>query len=166
MNAILRDPEVFSSLVNNELNPVKYISIDPGKSTGFCGYDVRYYVQFSVTLPAQDLTKFLELFKNVDVCVLEDYRIFPHKAKDHVYSDLETTRVIGRVESWAERKEVELVKQPSSIKPNGYAFIGKKPLSKSNPNNHWMDAHVHFMYWGIKSNRINPTTLLSNAKDN
>lgn len=140
--------------VNALANPVNYLAIDPGTSNGVCGYDVKLYPMFMMTVSADDMVMFLHQFNLVKKCILESYHIFPNKAKDHIYSDLETPRVIGRVESWAEIKKVDLIKQPSSIKPTGYKWIGKKPLPKSNPRNHSLDAHVHFMYWAVRANKI------------
>ena len=142
------------STVNTEINPVMYLGIDPGKANGVCGYDAKYYPMFMLTVTADQMVMFLHQFECIKTCIIEGYRVFPNRAKDHIYSDLETPRVIGRVESWAEVKKVQLVKQPSHIKPTGYKWIGEKPLSKSNKRNHALDAHVHFIYWCVTSGRI------------
>jgi hypothetical protein len=157
--------ERIKEAANKDENPVKYLSIDPGKSNGICGYDVKYYLMFMLTLPADNITKFLHQFDKVDICILEDYKLFPNKAQQQVYSDMETSRVIGRVETWAELKDVKLIKQPSSIKPTGYAWIGEKPLPKSNPSNHSLDAHVHFIYWAVKNGKMDARKLLNRPGD-
>jgi hypothetical protein len=150
-----------STFVNSDLNPVTYLAIDPGKSNGVCGYDEKYYIQFMYTVPATDMTQFLAQFHKIKTCILEDFKLYPNKAKDQIYSDMETSRIIGRVETWAEMEKVNLIKQPASIKPTGYAWIGKKQPPKSNAANHQMDANVHFMYWAIKNNHINPAIVLN-----
>ena len=149
-----------SSVVNAEENPVIYLGIDPGKANGVCGYDAKYYVMFMLTIQADDMNMFINQFTKVKTCIIEDYRIFPGKEKQHIYSSLETPRVIGRVEAWAETNKIELVKQGAHIKETGYKWIGAKPLPKSNKNNHKLDAHVHFMYWAVKSRLINAAELL------
>lgn len=146
--------------VNSEENPVKYLAIDPGKSNGVCAYDGKFYLTFMMTIDTNDMVQFLDIFDNVDTCILEDFMLYPNKAKEQIYSDMETSRVIGRTESWAERKKVNLVKQGAKIKDTGYKWIGKKPLPKSNPRNHELDAHVHFMYWAIKNGKIAADKLL------
>lgn len=151
------DPETFEKLkavVNNEFNPIKYLAVDPGKSNGVCGYDDRYRLQFMLVVNAQDMTKFLHSFENVETCVLEDFKLYPNKSKQQAYSDMETSRVIGRIENWAELKDVKIVKQLATIKETGYKWLGKKPLPKSDKMNHGMDAHVHFMYWAIRTGKI------------
>jgi hypothetical protein len=146
--------------VNAQHNPVKYLGIDPGKSNGVCGYDEKFYLQFMLTVPSDDMTMFMHQFNNVDTCVIENFMLYPNKAKEQRYSDMETSRVIGRVETWAELKKVTLVKQGATVKKSGYAYIGKKPLPKSDPRNHELDAHVHLMYWAVSKNKIDAATLL------
>lgn len=157
--------EFFKESVNADANPVVYLSGDPGKANGICGYDAKYYLLFMLTIHADDIVQFLEIFDHVKICIIEDYLLYPNKAKKQIYSDMETSRVIGRFEAWADRKLIELIKQPASIKPTGYAWIGKKQLSKSNPDNHKMDAHVHFMYWAIKNGKIDVGKLLKKESD-
>jgi hypothetical protein len=139
---------------------VIYLSIDPGKSNGVCGYDADYALLFMITVKSSEMIMFLQQFKNLKKCILEGFTLFPNKAKEQVYSDMETPRVIGRVESWATIVGVELIKQAPSIKPTGYKWIGEKPLPKSNPKNHSLDAHVHFMYWAIKGGHIDARSLV------
>lgn len=152
--------DLIKDAVNNEQNPVTYLAIDPGKANGICGYDEKYYLIFMYTIQSSDIVDFLDIFEHVQKCIYEDYLLYPNKIKQQVYSDMETPRVIGRIESWAQRKKVALIKQGASIKTTGYAWIGKKPLPKSNPKNHELDAHVHFMYWAVKNNKINAADLL------
>lgn len=150
----------FREAVNSPLNPVKYLGIDPGKHNGVCGYDAKFYLQFMKPVNSNDMVIFLEQFSMVDVCVIEDYKLYPNKAKVQTYSDMETSRVIGRVESWSHHKGVKLVKQKALIKKTGYAWLGQKPLPKSDPMNDPLDAHVHFMYWAVLTGRIKAEELL------
>ncbi len=150
--------------VNADANPVISLGIDPGESNGICGYDIRNYLVFMLTIQSDDITMFLQQFEKVKNCIMEDYRVYPGKEKAHVYSNLKTTRVIGQVKTWAETHNVELIMQPASIKNTGYAWIGEKPLPKSNKMNHQLDAHVHFMYWAVKTGRINAADLMKRSK--
>lgn len=154
------------SAVNADHNPIEYISIDPGKSNGVCGYDSKFYTQFMYTIRANDMVQFLNQFDRIKTCIIENFILYPEGNKKPgyrstpTYSDMETSRVIGRVESWGVLKNIEVVKQNASIKPTGYLWIGQKPLPKSNPRNHVMDAHVHFMYWAVKNHKIDAADLL------
>ncbi len=142
-------------LVNDPLNPVIFLSFDPGKGTGVTGYDAKYYMQFMWTLHEADVVKFLACFEKVSLVVMESYRVFAHKAKEHIGSDLLTSRVIGRIEHWVETIGATLVTQQSSIKDTGYKWAKKKPLPKSNPLNHALDAHIHFIYFAVRRGFIN-----------
>jgi hypothetical protein len=146
--------------VNMDVNPVKYLGVDPGKANGVCGYNSQYFLAFMWTIQEDDILDFLNQFENVDTCVIENYSLYPNKAMQQVYSDMVTSRVIGRFEGWAARKEVKLVKQPANIKKVGYAWIGQKQPSKSDPQNHVKDANVHFMYWAVKSGKVDARILL------
>lgn len=146
--------------VNAPVNPVVYLSIDPGESNGICGYDVKYHLLFMLVVKEADMIRFLAQFEHIKHCICEGYLLFPNKARQQIYSDMKTPKVIGRVESWSEINEIELHMQPPTIKVTGYKWIGKRPLPKSNPQNHPMDAHVHFMYWGITTGRIKLEDLL------
>lgn len=151
--------ETFTELVNAEVNPVKYVAIDPGKFNGIAMYDEKFYLQALHVVNAADMVAFLNAFKKLDMVVCESYRIFAGKEMQHRYSDMETVRVIGRVESYCEMRDVKLVKQMSSIKPTGYAWIGKKPPRNKNDQDP-MDAHVHMMYWAVMHKKVNAHDLL------
>lgn len=138
-----------------------YISIDPGKKNGICGYNEKCALMWMVTKNSEEMVEFLESLKDIKTCIIERYLVYPQKARDHIYSDLETSRVIGRVEGWAERNNIELIQQPATIKKTGYKWIDKKPLPKSNPRNHEWDAHVHFVYWAIRSGTMNVEELFN-----
>ena len=146
------------SAVNNPQNPVKYLSVDPGKANGVCGYDERYYLSFMLSIQADDMVDFLDQFENVEECVCESFILYPEipgrKRRTPVYSDMETSRVIGRVESWTKNNSIELHMQPANIKPTAYKWLNEKPLPKSNPANHMKDAHAHFIYWAVVHGRI------------
>lgn len=151
--------------VNTEQqNNVEYLSIDPGSKNGLCGYDANFSLVFMTTVFAKDMIMFMQQFKNVKKCICESYRVYSHKAKQHINSDLETVRVIGRIEHWAGVNGIELIMQPATIKNTGYKWLGQKPLPKTNPLNHQMDAHVHFIYWGVKSGKIKLEDLRKNDR--
>lgn len=156
-------PELLSSLeevVNNEQNPIEYLSFDPGKDNGATGYDSKYYLSFMLTVAEQDMLDFLKCFKHVKKVTIENFTLFPHKRTEQNYSDMLTSRVIGRVEVWSQLNEVELIKQSPNIKRTGYAWIGIPSPSKSNPKRHELDAHAHFVYRAVKNGWIKAEDLL------
>lgn len=160
----LEDSDKFREAVNADTNPVMYLAIDPGKFNGVCGYDTKGYLQFMYVVAANDISLFLRIFQNIKTCVIESFLLFPNKAQKQIYSDMETSRVIGRVEDWAKIEEIKLVKQPPTIKVTGYKWVGKKPPPKSSNQNDPMDAHVHFIYWAVRNGVISAASLLGDRR--
>lgn len=152
--------KAFEETVNDDYNPVVYLAIDPGKNNGICGYDIKCYLQFMYTIQEEDIAEFLDIFKHVRKCIVEDFVLYPHKAKQQVYSNMLTSRVIGRIEDWGRRKELEIIMQKATIKETGYKWAGKQPLPKSNPASHALDAHIHFIYWAVKNKKMHAKDLL------
>lgn len=140
---------------------IKFLAIDPGKRNGIAAYNEYGLMQWMRTVLYDELTNFLRKQEEVKVVILEDYTVFPHKAKQHIYSDLITPRAIGKVEGWCEARNIKLVKQGSSYKAMGYKYLGKKPLPKSNPMNHAVDAHAHGIYYLVNNNIVSAGSLLS-----
>jgi hypothetical protein len=146
--------------VNAEHNPVKFLGIDPGKSNGVCGYDERHYLVFMYNIHMDDMGTVLRQFEKLDTIVMEKFKLYPNKTKVQIYSEMETSKVIGRVEDHCTQHKITLIQQMATIKDTAYKWIGQKPLPKSNPRNHQMDAHAHFMYWAIRTGRIKADKLI------
>jgi hypothetical protein len=148
--------------VNDAENPIKYLSIDPGKSNGICGYNADCKLMMMWTVMEENVLDFLNQFDNLERCIIEDFILYSNKAFEQIGSNMLTSRVIGRVEGWAVRKDIPLTKQKAAIKPTGYRFIGKKPLPKSHRLHHALDAHVHFVFWAVGKGKIQAGDLLNN----
>jgi hypothetical protein len=154
--------ENLKRVVNNEERPVRYLAIDPGKSNGICGYDGDCKIMMMWTVMEENVLDFLNQFDNLERCIIEDFLLYSNKAFEQVGSNMLTSRVIGRVEGWAARKDIPLTKQKAAIKPTGYRFIGKKPLHKQHRLHHALDAHVHFIYWAVGKGLVKAGDLLNN----
>lgn len=139
---------------------IYYISIDPGKRSGITWYNEKANILGMETVLYDNLSSFLDKFNTVKLAVVEEYRVYPHKARQHVYSDLMTPRAIGRIESWAEHNNIKLVKQGAHIMDTGYRYLGKRKPPKSDPLNHVSNAHAHFVYYAVCNGLIDPTKLL------
>jgi hypothetical protein len=154
------NPTADSTYAGESYDAVKYLGADPGEANGVCGYDESYKLMFMYTVAHTDMSEFLGLFKNLRVIVCEDFFLYPNKAMQQVYSNMETSQMIGRIKEFAAKNGITVVMQKALIKPTGYKWLGLKPLPKSNPSNHEFDAHVHFMYWLIRMGKIDARTLL------
>lgn len=80
------------------------LSIDPGETTGYCklafdGQAIRN-IEWGTWKGIADFINNIHLFreKPINVCIVEDYIIYPHKAISHTGSRVLTAREIGRIE--------------------------------------------------------------------
>jgi hypothetical protein len=135
---------------------IKYIAIDPGETNGIAIYDDRYSLKLLQCIPYKELKPFLDQFTGIKICLCEDYIVYEHKAQAHTGSRLTTARAIGRVESWAEDNKVKLIKQAAQYYSLGFRFMEKRKPPRSDPLSHAKVAHAHFVYWAVKTGRINP----------
>lgn len=93
---------------------------------------------------------------NVDVCVLETYRISarPELLKAHIGSDVPTLQVIGMIRMWCWEQGIELVKQQpkdktmaEKVQPELIREI-RAGLPLSHDESHDGDALLHLgLYW-------------------
>lgn len=92
------------------------VAVDPGETIGYAVFQsscLRYHVQVS----ADDIwgaAKWLEVFIKKftpKVVVVEDYRIYSWRAKQHTWSNLFTPRLIGGLEVLCGMHDVPLIKQ-------------------------------------------------------
>lgn len=106
------------------------VAIDPGETSGFvrgfvvstpgCDLDAPdgiFRVDGHGQWRGMDELRYLEtfLFKPGYVIVAEDYRVYPHKASEHIGSPVYTARELGRVEWLAYIHECVLIQQSASM---------------------------------------------------
>lgn len=122
----------------------KYISIDPGDTSGWATFDEKGdLIQMGSTHSDKDLTDVLDTTKPTLV-VCEDWITVGHKTFGG--DKMNTARLIGKIEFWCELNGVKMVKQPASVKPIAYLWAGmKKP--KNHAVSHEPDAYVHGVYY-------------------
>lgn len=98
----------------------KILALDPGVTTGIAVFDV-----FNLTYVGQYRTEEIgEAAYYIEdqihhyephAIVIEDYRVYRWKQKQHAWSDLYTPRLIGAIEWLAYDENVPLIKQPAHI---------------------------------------------------
>jgi len=96
------------------------LSFDPGQTTGWA-----YFEGDALVKQGQAKTKDLEegivnLTKMIDTLdpqeiVLEDYRIYSWKAKEHSFSELHTPKLIGSIYAIAHARGIPVTKQPAHL---------------------------------------------------
>lgn len=138
-----------------------YLAIDPGETNGAARFNseglARELTQFPYELIVPKLCKWIKE-DEVTTIIVEKYFVFPHKAKDHIFSDLKTVKAIGKIEAIAEYFDVKMVLQEPNIKKSGYNFMGTKP--KATAKRHQQDALAHGIYYLVTTNVVDPVVLL------
>lgn len=91
---------------------MRILSIDPGETSAFVIGQIRpalgsvhslCVTSWGAWSGLEELALLAEnkLFKGLDAIVIENYRIYPHKAQQHIGSQVYTAKVIGRIEWFA-----------------------------------------------------------------
>lgn len=127
---------------------VKYLSLDPGESTGWATFRKNgSLVEFGTIRGKEALYHFLEAVSiNISTIILEDYHLFPHKSNAQAWSSLNTVRYIGAVDYWAETTGRRVVLQDPSVKAMAYKWAGIE-IPKRKSDTHETDAYVHGVYY-------------------
>ena len=136
--------------------------IDPGdKTNGWAKFDLATGAVhgFGEVKGRDNLLKFLRGDEDTTKLLIEEFKLFGHKAKQQSGSAMETTRVIGMVETWAAMspRPIELLKkQPSSILPIAQMWSQKKvPASGSTGHDMW-SAYNHGYYYLVQQKVLKP----------
>lgn len=129
---------------------IKYVALDPGKDIGWATFDGTGEVIRFGTIRKDEgregLYNFLkELPKGITV-IVENYLLFPDKAKAQYWDPMETVRVLGVLEFYCYLAGSTLIQQPSNIKPIAYMWAGITP-AKNHRFSHQLDAMVHGIYY-------------------
>jgi len=143
---------------------VNILGIDPGRTTGLA---VLIIENKKATLDAawtsDDLTaiEYNDFLKAADIIVVEDFKVRPGKAKagSFDWSQMETPKIIGSIQTLAALIGKSVVLQQPTIKPMGYGFAHMIYV-KGKPGTHIQDAAAHAMYYAVKHSLCSPSKLL------
>lgn len=98
------------------------LSFDPGKTTGYAVFQDLKMIsagQLDTDELGPSFKIFMELFQQHEpvICVVEDYRVYKHKQKQHAWSELHTAKLIGVIEGAAAAYEdiERVIKQPAFV---------------------------------------------------
>jgi hypothetical protein len=146
-----------------------YVAFDPGVTTGIACWDETCKERTGQPVHVgmvneEDLDDFLEIKlpgRGTKVFIIEEYRILPSKLRIHSGSKVPTIQVIGQLKSYARRKKIELVEQPTSILPMAQLQSGVK-LSKNHANSHWASAYNHGYFYLRQKGLIESRSLRDN----
>lgn len=130
------------------------LGIDPGKTTGWGILRLEEKILQPVDYGESKDTTGIELLPHLekaDIIVIEDFLVRPDYARRGAfdYDDMIAPQVIGSVVTLVSQMNKKFVKQPSSIKPVGYGFLGKKYVKGKRGMHKW-DALAHAAYYAVK----------------
>lgn len=130
------------------------LAIDPGATIGYSVFNGDAVFMDYGEISHRDLPDtLLDLhakhgFSHI---VVEDFKLFGHKAKQQIGSHFEASQGIGQCELFAKMKGLEFAKQPSNILPIA-SMWSQKPVPKHGVQAHdWLSAYNHGFYWLVKN---------------
>jgi hypothetical protein len=126
-----------------------YISFDPGEHTGWATFDnAGRAIDHDFVHGRQDLYELLDHLEwsPIKHVIIEDFFLFPWKAKEQGWSDFETARVIGVLQDRCYLSKTEYTMQPANFKPIAYKWAGMT-VPKNKLQTHAADAYVHGVYY-------------------
>lgn len=115
--------KLYQRLVDaKERVPIKgtIIALDPGVTTGIALFEAPALVMVDQNKDDNigRAVNYIEQIVNdhsPTAIIIEDYRIYRWKQKEHAWSDLHTPRLIGGIEKLAFDKCLPLIKQPAHV---------------------------------------------------
>lgn len=127
----------------------RYLSLDPGLSTGYATFDAAGdLITFGTLKGKEDLYDFLAqlcISDPIDV-IVENYKLYPWKAMSQSWDSLETVRFIGSVDYWADMNGYSVHLQDPNVKGIAYKWAGIT-VPKNHALSHETDAFVHGVYF-------------------
>lgn len=144
-----------------------YLSFDPGITTGWAQFNAKGELKGLGQVDILGLYAMLEALyirqHPLQAVIVEDYKLFQHKAMQQSGSRLETVKVIGALEAFAHRAGVALVLQPPTIKRIAEKWSGMKPPSNHSIS-HQIDAYNHGYYYLVNHKVVKPIILTRNQE--
>lgn len=150
---------------------MKWLSVDPGEYTGWALWEDKK-LKAAGTTPLwhfadevwtevkdagpsifTDSNYYIEddpvtAYGPLDLLVVEDYKIYPWKAKELIWDSVRTARLIGALTFMARACDIEFELQPAAIKEQavlaGAEELFLRPLHE---NRHHNDAIMHGVYY-------------------
>jgi hypothetical protein len=151
------------------MSEVRYLAIDPGDTTGWAEFNETGDLTGFGQVKEHEFNDFVteHMHSDLTAVIVEDYKLFAHKAKAQSWSRMSTSKKIGKIEILADLKKVKVILQPANNKSIGYMWGGIEPPSNHSIS-HQYDAYAHGVFWlqkngirkpgqGIKALEGNPT---------
>jgi len=129
------------------------VAIDPGFTTGVAVGEVIHPKQFDLINTYSllwenrfETSTILDQYKP-EVVVMEDFRLYRHKAMDQVNSPFPSARVIGSVDAFCWQRGIRVAMQPASVMSR--VGILSKDKDAVGSILHIGDAYKHLRYYTL-----------------
>lgn len=153
------------------------IAIDPGdKHVGWAAipvdklggwdWDDRHTTTFEPQETLDMLRKISENGIQVIVLVVEEFRLYPWKAKEQGFSQFHTAEMIGQLKLWVRwfSPETELVMQPAAVKKPTFAIMQGRKIPLTRGTQHSKDAEAHLYSYLARTRVVIPMERKPNAR--
>ena len=132
---------------------MKILGVDPGGTNGLAWFDdakIEGYDQISL----EDLPRWLHKHEpQPELIVMENYRLWKHRAIQQAGSSLPAAQAIGMVKAYASIRDIKIVEQSPQILQSAEKMSGMSMKGQSHSKTHWIAAYNH-VYWYLVKNGI------------
>ena len=134
---------------------MRILGIDPGGTVGLAWFDNpedHYFCQGYDQVGMDDFPLWLEKHRPIpDLIVLENYRLWKHRAIQQSGSSLPAAQTIGMAKSYAKIRDIKIIEQSPQILQNAEKMSGLSMSGKSHSKTHWVAAYNHVWWYLVKN---------------
>ena len=142
----------YAAKLGKQLPNLVVLGLDPGNTTGWALFKGSELVDCG-QLPLPKTASIIDLlysFDTLNQLVVEEYRIYPNRAKQHIGQDLFTPRIIGAIEAFSHISNIPMHTQPASLGKSHFTDQRLKALHLYRKGmRHANDAIRHVAHWLI-----------------
>lgn len=131
---------------------MRLLGVDPGGTNGLAWFNLEYQLEGFTQVKLDDLPDWLEEHTpKPDLIIIENYRLWKHRAIQQAGSSLPAAQAIGMVKSYATRNKIKIEEQSPQILQNAQKMSQMK-MPGDHTNSHWVSAYLHGYWWLVKHN--------------
>jgi hypothetical protein len=129
---------------------MEILGIDPGGMNGLAWFGSDYQLKGFTQVNLHDFPLWLDAHQPIpDVVILENYRLWKHKALQQSGSDMPASQAIGMVKMYCKVRGITIVEQsPQILEPA--QKMSQMPLPADHSKSHWVSAYNHVFWWLVK----------------
>lgn len=130
---------------------MRLLGIDPGGVNGLAWFDEEYNLSGFTQVTLNELPHWLEEHEpKPTLIVLENYKLWKHRALQQAGSSMPAAQAIGMVKSYATRNNIELIEQSPQILENAQKMSQVK-MPSDHSQSHWVAAYLHGFWYLVKN---------------